>query len=1627
MPVSKLRASLALGLLFTLAGAVAAPQMLSKIVGYSAATNSHVAHVKPALARELDALQPGSPYGAFLHFSKSKALAEQDTVIAALGLTIVSDFRRYTDSVYVSGPVSAFRAAMLEPSIYYIEQNRSMRYFNDTETWATKVRIAQEAVAGGPYKDSAGNILMGQGIGIGVVDSGINALNPDLRNRVGKNFKIQCPGFIFVNPPPVPGTENGCVFQDIGNSGTTDQGGGHGTHVSGTLAGDGTSSTASYVAGATPNIPGSFTGVAPRATLHGFSTGEGINVLFATESIRYILDHFNDFTPRIRVTNHSYGVGADAVSGETDPHDPNDTEAQLTRMLVAPPYDVVMVYAAGNDGRGVGDDGSLRETSPGCTNPEPGVICAAGHYDNNTGDPDFLPYNSSSRGLKSDIKSYPDLAAPGQEVTSTCGPGAGAICQSIPPEPTWSGQYGTISGTSMATPNIAGAVALIRQARPALTAPEVERLLKRTARKVSYAGPYIPDTREPAGSTLTTNYTTGAGLLDVQAALDALGVDHPGVPTATIDPPEVTIADGDADNAQAVAGAADVIKLTMQEAARGNSNAGITFRITVRDATAFGAQSSGIGYRVFYNVAGIPYDTAVNYLNATTTPVAAAGKAVPATVSRSGNVLTAFVPIARIGSPAIGTPIHNIRLQVVDLGNPSAPSLDRVPSKSGSTGAQSDIEPAFGMPYTILRPLGIEAAPLESACTAPGVTLLEDPQGDIFALADGTPPNNGTPALDIRKLSVVQPYLAMPPATDYKIELHLKMQSLEVLPTGTWPVSFCSPGFACVNPDTNTQAYGADNKYYTVRMTTDSSVATGATPQTPVFQLLQPTATGTTAASRTIKVITGMGSGYDATGLIRFSLNAADIGLKTGAAGREALSKFQVRVSGPGSPTPDNMPDALTGAGSFTTLPLSQCDPSNVAPVATLTADKTTGGAPLSVTFTLAASDPGDTVDSYALDFGDDRFLIVKSNATLPATVTHQYTAIGNYSARLTVTDSHRKASNIAQQDIAVTARPSNLPPTASLAANPVSGQSPLTVNFSGAGSSDSDGSIAEYRFNFGDGNAEKRQSGATLSHAYTAPGKFRATLTVVDDRGALSAVALSPEITVANTAPVARLSGNPTSGPAPLTVNFSAGSSTDGDSGDAVVSYSFDLDGDGTFETTDSSAPAASTTYSRPGSYTAQLKVKDRSGLESAADRLVITVTSDTMNTAPTASLNADRTNGDAPLTVTFDASGSTDSDSGDRVVSYSFDLDGDGSFEVADSDKPTRTTTYFVAGTYSARVQVKDSKGLESAAATKIVTVTAPRENQPPTARLLADKTEGTTPLEVNFNAGTSSDPDSGDAVVSYSFDLDGDGVYETTGSASATVAKRYETPGTYRAAVKVKDRSGTESAAATVTITVQPPPEGSVATVRSTSAEPETLRATRFALAGLVSFTNRSTQVHTLRSITLTLDRPERVGTLRAVGGGARFDCSPARPAAINICTAANPVAIPAGGTVQLEVQAAPDAGQQSKAGAIGTLQAGIDPGKGSGLWLLGSLGFAPLRRRLRVGAIAALAVGLAACNGSDQVNGVTVTPPATTPPATSSTLVTVKLSGADLRKPDGSAAEYAIPTGGVEVGKVASPNN
>jgi PKD repeat protein len=171
-----------------------------------------------------------------------------------------------------------------------------------------------------------------------------------------------------------------------------------------------------------------------------------------------------------------------------------------------------------------------------------------------------------------------------------------------------------------------------------------------------------------------------------------------------------------------------------------------------------------------------------------------------------------------------------------------------------------------------------------------------------------------------------------------------------------------------------------------------------------------------------------------------------------------------------------------------------------------------------------------------------------------------------------------------------------NLPPQAAFS----SSLTPLKVKVDGSSSTDSDGTIASYAWDFGDGATD---TGATASHTYSAAGSYTVALTVTDDRGATSTS--SQSVTVAkpvNVAPTAKLSV--ASDGLAVTADGSGSADSDG----TISSYAWSY-GDGGTDT----GATASHHYAAAGAYVIRLTVTDDGGATDTATKAVTVPTGNT------------------------------------------------------------------------------------------------------------------------------------------------------------------------------------------------------------------------------------------------------------------------------------------------------------------------------------------------------------------------------------------------------------------------------
>ena len=231
---------------------------------------------------------------------------------------------------------------------------------------------------------------------------------------------------------------SGVAWIDAPNC-NSDTSSGHGTHVGGTIAGNGDASA------------GRRLGTAKGAQIVALGTGDGASIFAAEQGLEWTYENsrpgLNDFN--IRVVSNSWGTNGD--------YNPSNVIAQLTNKLT---YEngVAVIFAASNSGgSGAEGDDDLRTNVYANT---PAAISVAALTHDGGGVTSF-----SSRGWINQQHTWPDIGAPGRDIWATA-PRATAIDASTRAQGDL--YYMAISGTSMATPHIGGIATVLIGVAPSL-------------------------------------------------------------------------------------------------------------------------------------------------------------------------------------------------------------------------------------------------------------------------------------------------------------------------------------------------------------------------------------------------------------------------------------------------------------------------------------------------------------------------------------------------------------------------------------------------------------------------------------------------------------------------------------------------------------------------------------------------------------------------------------------------------------------------------------------------------------------------------------------------------------------------------------------------------------------------------------------------------------------------------------------------------------------------------------------------------------------------------------------------------------------------------------------------------
>ena len=364
-------------------------------------------------------------------------------------------------------------------------------------------------------------------------------------------------------------------------------------------------------------------------------------------------------------------------------------------------------------------------------------------------------------------------------------------------------------------------------------------------------------------------------------------------------------------------------------------------------------------------------------------------------------------------------------------------------------------------------------------------------------------------------------------------------------------------------------------------------------------------------------------------------------------------------------------------------------------------------------------------------------------------------------------------------------------PPIAVISANPTSGQAPLTVSFNGFSSSDPNGEIEKYEWDFENDGVVDAQ-GVTTSYTYNTAGTYTAKLTVTDNQGLTGTVTISITASPSpNQPPIANAGTDQTvidednDGEEQVTLDGSGSRDPDG----TIVSFIWS---EGGLEIATGKNPTVTLST---GTHSITLTVADDGGLTDT-DTVTITVSSPA-NQPPLANAGPDQNVTDSDRNgseqVTLDGSASSDPDG--SIVSFIWR---EGGAQIATGAKPTVTLS---TGTHTITLTVTDNGGL-TGTDTVTITVSSPA-NQPPVANAGPDQTvtdsDRNGSEQVTLDGSASSDPDGN--IVSFVWTEDGQQI------ATGVNPKVTLSVGTHNITLTVTDNGGLTDTD-TVTIIVSSP---------------------------------------------------------------------------------------------------------------------------------------------------------------------------------------------------------------------------
>ena len=443
-----------------------------------------------------------------------------------------------------------------------------------------------------------------------------------------------------------------------------------------------------------------------------------------------------------------------------------------------------------------------------------------------------------------------------------------------------------------------------------------------------------------------------------------------------------------------------------------------------------------------------------------------------------------------------------------------------------------------------------------------------------------------------------------------------------------------------------------------------------------------------------------------------------------------------------------------------------------------------TGSAPYRVFLDATALNQLSPDLFYQWDFGDS------SDPGTGIKVSHEYKKPGIFQIKLIV--SNAKESKDVETGITVLIH--NAAATPIIITDIKQGQAPLEVQFDASTSTDPNGQIIDYLWDFGDTESSSNQAkGAQAIHVFDKPGTYEVVLNIVDENNEKISTKQSILVLSKDAGIIPKIVASPLEGVSPLKVDFNASSSSHSEDNVTLTKFEWDF-GDATPVIR---SRETAHTFSEEGVYDVTLTITDSEN-NTKQETLIITVSDKGKSPEAKIVTTPAVLAGKAPFRVELDASSSIDPDG--EIVSYKWTFP-----EGPEETGPKTEYTFTKPGQYPIILEIEDNDGKKGT--TSVVAVVNEQGLTPPVAKIDTDPSpaQGLAPLIITFDASKSNDPD-GD-IISYSWDF-GDKSKEVLTTAP-TISHKFEKVGIWPVTLTITDNDGlTETADIKIAVTNSTP---------------------------------------------------------------------------------------------------------------------------------------------------------------------------------------------------------------------------